>query len=329
MKVLLLGASGLLGHHVLRQLLEHGHQVNILVRPCSRVLMSQVVHLERVQLFEGSILQSGDLSAAAQGCEAIVNCAGTTDMSLLRYEEYLPVNRDLCGMIVQVMQQHGITRLVHTSTANTVGFGSPQQMADEQQPMASPFSESFYARSKAEGEHILLQAAANHPDWHVIIGCPGFMVGSYDVKPSSGALLLAAYRKRLMLSPGGGKSFVPVADVAAALANALEMGISGHRYLLTGESLTLREFYKLQASQCGYRQWLIQLPNGMLRCAGWLGDAVRALGVRTQLSSRNVRQLMVREYYTCACANAELAMPHTPVSQAIDDFFRWRSADKK
>lgn len=328
MKVLLLGASGLLGHNVLRLLLEQGHEVNILVRRGSAVQSADFPNLDRVQRFEGSLLQAADLASAAQGCEAIINCAGTTDMSLLRYEDYLPVNRDLCGLLVQVMRQEGISRLVHTSTVNTIGYGTSQQSADEQAPIASPFAESFYARSKAEGEQILLQAAADHSDWHIVIGCPGFMVGAYDVKPSSGTLLLVGYRKPLMLAPRGGKSFVSVSDVAAALVNALEMGISGCRYLLTGESLSLKEFYRLQASQCGYRQWLMQLPNGILRCAGWLGDVVRGCGVRTQLSSRNVRQLMVREYYTCACADAELAMPHTPISQAIDDFFRWRSAFK-
>lgn len=328
MKVLLLGASGLLGHNVLRRLLDQGHWVSILVRHDSPVFLSQFPHQERVRRFEGSLLQAVELSAAAQGCEAIINCAGTTDMSLLHYEDYLPVNRDLCALLVTLMQRQGISRLVHVSTANTIGYGSPMQPSDEDQPMAPPFTESFYARSKAEGEHLLVQAAAIHPDWHIVIGCPGFMVGPYDTKPSSGALLLAGYRKPLMFTPGGGKSFVPVADVATALVNALLMGCSGQRYLLTGENLSLKAFYQMQADRCGYRQRVVVLPDFLLRCAGWLGDAVRRCGVRTQLATRNVRQLMVREYYDHARADADLAMPHTPTAQAVDDFYRWRQEYK-
>lgn len=285
--------------------------------------MSQFPHTERVHLFEGSLLQSDQLSVAAQGCDAILNCAGTTDMSLLRYEDYLPVNRDLCSLIIQVMQQQGISRLVHTSTANTIGHGTLQQASDEQQPMKSPFAESYYARSKAEGEQLLLCAAAAHPEWHIVIGCPGFMVGSYDVKPSSGALLLAGYRKPVMLCPRGGKSFVPAVDVAAALVNALSGGCSGHRYLLTGESYTFAMFYRMQAAQCGYKQWIVQLPNGLLRLAGLLGDMLRSCGVRTQLSTRNVRQLMVQEYYDRSKADADLGMPRTAINQGVEDFFNW------
>lgn len=325
MKVLLLGASGLLGHNVLRQLLEQGHQVNILVRQGSHVLLSQFPHQNQVRQFEGSLLQAESLSRAAQGCEAIINCAGTTDMSLLRYEDYLPVNRDLCRLLILVMQQEHITRLVHTSTANTIGYGTQQQPANELEPMSFPFAESYYARSKAEGEHLLLQAATEHPEWHIIIGCPGFMIGSYDVKPSSGALLLAGYRKPLMVCPRGGKSFVPAVDVAAALVHALEMGQSGHRYLLTGESLSFKEFYQLQAAHCGYRQQSVQLPDSLLRLAGWIGDALRGCGVRTQLSTRNVRQLMVREYYNRSEAEADLAMPCTTTVQSVEEFFTWRT----
>ena len=140
---------------------------------------------------------------------------------------------------------------------------------------------------------------------------PGFMIGAYDTKPSSGALLFAGYRKPLMVAPRGGKSFVHVGDAATAIVNALTLGHNGGRYLLTGENLSLQQFYRLQARVCGYRQWVIPLPNVLLALAGKLGDMLRFFGVRTQLSTRNVRQLMVREYYDNSQALTDLHMPQT------------------
>ena len=163
MKVLLLGGNGLLGHNVLKQLLQQGHEVHALLRSSlDKETSTWEGMADRFTLFHGSLLDDAALQAAAEGCDAIINCAGVTDMSLLRYDDYLPVNRDLCRRLVQLMGRLHITRLVHTSTANTIGFGTPLQLADEQAQMQPPFSRSYYGLSKREGEEVLLQAVRQH-----------------------------------------------------------------------------------------------------------------------------------------------------------------------
>lgn len=330
MTILLLGGNGLLGHNVLRQLLQQGHKVHALVRnPLSLHIDDFPDYKTLLTVFKGSLLNDSDLFKAAEGCDAVVNCAGVTDMSLLRYEDYLPVNRDLCIRLLQLMNRTGISRLVHTSTANTIGYGTPDACADEQAPMQPPFSRSYYALSKRAGEEPLLQAASQHPDWHIVIVNPGFMVGAYDTKPSSGKLLLSGYRKAVMPVPKGGKSFIHVADAAVAIANALTRGTSGQRYLLTGQNLSLKQFYRVQARTCNYRQCLLLLPDWLLAAAGRCGDFLRLCGLRTQLSTRNVRQLMVCEYYDNSRAVADLAMPQTDIAQAVKDFYSWYLPCKK
>lgn len=318
MKILLLGGSGLLGHNVLRVLLQRGHDVVALVRRQGSIRLYE----GRWQEMEGSLLDYGVLRDAAEGCEAIINCAGTTDMSLLRYEDYLPVNRDLCASLVRLLHDTGIRSLVQVSTANTLGYGSRQQPADETAPMQMPFAASFYARSKRAGEQLLMEAAEGLPDRHVVIVNPGFIVGAYDFKPSSGKLLLAAYRRPLMAVPSGGKSFVCAYAAATAVVNALTLGRSGQRYLLTGDNLSLEQFYRLQAKVCGYRQRIVVLPDGLVRFAGLLGDVMRRLGIRTQLSSNNVSQLLVREYYDSSLAAKELSLPPDSIAHSIAAFFQ-------
>lgn len=330
MRVLLLGANGLLGHNVLRKLLADGHEVAALVRRKDSLHADAYAGWERqLTLMEGSLLDYGTLLTAAQGCGAIINCAGVTDMSHLNYADYLPVNRDLCGSLVRLMEQTDIHTLVHTSTANTIGFGTAACHADEHAPMAAPFTNSYYACSKREGERLLQAAAARHSGWHIVIVNPGFMIGAFDTKPSSGTLLLSGYRLPVMAAPSGGKSFVHVADAAAAIAHALLQGENGARYLLTGENLTLRQFYALQAQVCGYRQRVITLPDGLARLAGRLGDLLRCCKIRTQLSTRNVSQLLVKEYYSNLSASQCLAMPHTPIAESIKDFFAYHNRHRR
>ena len=315
--ILLLGASGLLGHNVLRLLLERRERVRVLLRPGSELL------IPASEVLRGSLLNPSALLQAATGCDAIINCAGTTDMGLRHLEDYFPVNRDLPAQLCRVMDETGIRTLVHTSTANTIAPGTLDHPTDESAPFAAPFDRSYYAISKLEGEKVLLDYAAGHPDRHIVVVNPGFMVGPYDPKPSSGKLLLAGFNKKIMAAPCGGKSFLHVQDAATAICNALKRGENG-RYLLTGESLTLKEFYALQAHVCGYRQAFLTLPKPLVRLAGRFGDLLQRLGARTVLCTRNTDQLLVEEAYDCTRAERDLGLPHTPVAVAIRDFYAWQ-----
>lgn len=336
MKVLLLGASGLLGHNVLHCLMEEKHRAVILVR------RADAMRIEGdYEVCTGSLLDYPTLLAAAESCDAIINCAGVTDMSLRRYEDYLPVNRDLCGMLTRLLDETGINILIHTSTVNTIGGlwsveGGKCKVESgqwEDVPMCAPFTESWYARSKQEGERLVLAAATNGKqntggERHIVVVNPGFMLGPWDVKPSSGRMLLAAWRRPLMATPRGGKSFVHVADVAQALVNALTMGRNGHRYIAVNNSgnMTIKELYQMQAEVMGYRQHIITMPNWPLAVTGAVGDLLRFLGIRTDVSTRNVRQLMVREHYRADNAIKELNMPQTPIEVAIRQFHEWRNS---
>ena len=125
MTILLLGATGFLGHNVARLLLEQGHVVQVLVRDCRKLHMGDCICRERlINLVEGNPFDLRELHRAAEGCDAIINCIGCTDMSLLRYEDYLPANRDICSMLTNLMRETGISCLVHVSTANTIGYGT-------------------------------------------------------------------------------------------------------------------------------------------------------------------------------------------------------------
>lgn len=323
MKVLLLGSSGLLGHNVLQRLVVDGHKVVALVRRADFIRLP----LNGFEIKTGSLSDTGTLIAAAEGCDAIVNCAGVTDMSLLHRTDYDEINCRLCERLVETATYHGIRTLVHTSTVNTIGYGSPTEPADEQAQMMSPFTESWYAASKHDGENIILNYARQHADsCHFVVINPGYMIGPMDVKPSSGRLLLAAYRRPVMLAPKGGKAVVDVRDVAGAVISALTHGQNGQRYITVNSHghLTIKELYQLQAQTMGYRQRIVELPNCLLTTAGVVGDVLRAAGARTELSTRNVRQLMVRENYSNHHAIKDLGLTETPIEEAIKDFYKWR-----
>jgi len=318
MKVLVTGANGLLGHHVVMELLNRQHTVHILVRSRKDIFFD----LCSTQVFEGNFTDYTCLYQAAKGCDAIIHIAAVTAADLLSLEDYRAVNVAGTALVIRVADELKISRIVYISSANTIGFGNEQQAGDERFSIQYPFTESFYARSKAEAEQLMTEASIK-PDKHVVIINPTFMLGSYDTKPSSGKLMIMGYRHSLMMTPKGGKNFVPVHDVATTVCNALVMGRNGERYLASGINLSFKEYYTLQKQVGNYRQHIIELPGFLLILMGIAGDVIRKAGIRTSLCTMNLRQLMIREYYSNNKAVSELNLPQGDIKTAIKEAIDW------
>ncbi|MBO4475758.1 MAG: NAD-dependent epimerase/dehydratase family protein [Bacteroidales bacterium] len=326
--ILLLGASGFLGHNLLNLLLRQGRKVRIVLRDGASIDRGvlECASAGQLNVIRGSILSDSVLEQAVSGCSSVVNCAGVTDMSLPSPEDYRPVNALLPLRLAQLLDSRSGGVLVDVSTSNTVDPGTAGNPSNEDTPFGGPFSASLYARSKLESEKLLADFASTHLRTRIVIILPGFMVGPYDRKPSSGKLLDAAYRKPLMAVPRGGKSFVDVRDVAAAIANAIDDERASGRFLATGQAYTFKDFYAIQARVCGYRQKCFTLPAGLCISVGKVFDRIERKGRRVVATSRNIRQLLVEEYYDNTRARTRLNMPRTPLEQSIKDYFDYAAS---
>ena len=318
MKILVTGANGLLGHHVVMQLLEKQHDVTIIVRSRKKIFFD----LEKVTVVEGSFTNEDILRRAAQNCEAIIHIAAVTATNLLRFSDYKRVNTDGSALIIKICNELNIKIIVFVSSANTIGYGTIRHLSAERAPIEFPFTDSFYAQSKLEAEKLFV-TAAKHIDSHVVIINPTFMIGAYDVKPSSGKLMLMGYKRKWMFVPNGGKNFVATSDVATAVCSALTEGKSGERYLASGVNLTFKEYYELQSKVGAYKQKVFLIPDLLLELSAKFGDLLRILGIRTEMCSRNINQLTICEYYGNDKVRKALRMPETPIDRAIKEALYW------
>jgi len=116
---------------------------------------------------------------------------------------------------------------------------------------------------------------------------------------------------------------VAASDVAMTTCNALTQGKNGERYLASGVNLSFKEFYTLQKEIGKYKQLLIKLPDFLLKVVGKVGDIIRRFGIKTEVCSMNIRQLLVQEYYSNSKAKSELSMPETELKTAIGEALNW------
>ena len=114
MKILLLGATGRTGRHVLSEALQNGLEVNCLVRDPKKVKSSST----RLKLFDGNPGNASDLEQAIDGCHAIINVLNISRHSdwpwskLRTPETFLS---DVTTHLIRLAERHNIKRIVSCS----------------------------------------------------------------------------------------------------------------------------------------------------------------------------------------------------------------------
>ena len=181
----------------------------------------------------------------------------------------------------------GIFMLYHSFM--TIGFGS-----DEDQPMKYPFSESFYARSKKEGEDGVLPLKDRMA---VVIVNPTFMIGKYGSEKGSNRVFSMVKKSPVLVCPSGGKNVIDVAEAARGMVMAMEGGRSGEKYLICGENYSYAELFRAIAGHYGLRRCFLRIPDFLLKAAGALGDLLARCGMKVEFTSVNMKILMIKNYY--------------------------------
>ena len=318
--VLVTGANGFLGRHLVAELRQRGHQVRALLRPGTTPPFPAEWAVEYRQ---ADLIQSATLAGAADGCTAIIHAAALAQVNPARNPAVWAVNLGGTQAVLRLAREAGVARLVYVGTANVFGFGSLARLGDETCPYAGQHYGLDYMDSKRAATDLVLRAVAQEQLPAVLVH-PTFMLGPQDAKPTSNALLLELYRGRLPGYPPGGKNYVHVRDVAVATVNALSQGRVGESYILGNENLSYQAAFQLMARvlQVPSPRW--PLPAGLALLYGEICDVkARLTGRPAQLNAAMAAVANDGHYFNPAKARAELALPQTPIEQAVAEALAW------
>jgi nucleoside-diphosphate-sugar epimerase len=256
MKVLLTGASGFVGSHILDRLLERGISTVIVLRQTSprRFIESR---LPDVEVRAASLSDPRSLEQAMRGITHVVHCAGV--VKAVRTDEFYTVNQLGTRAVVEAANQAGISRLVHVSSLAAAGPGTPEAPAREADP---PRPVSEYGKSKLAAEREVEQGC--RAEW-VIVRPPAV----YGPRDTAFFRLFTAVKSHLLPDIGGGRpalSLVFVKDLADAIVRCLEVtAAQGRTYFATGaEVVSATRFGELAARELGTWTFRLPLPAGLL-----------------------------------------------------------------
>jgi len=326
-RVLVTGANGFLGRHLVAELLRRGYPVRALVRPGGAASPAlpplQSLPIEVVEFDLAHVARRAQMVSVVTGCEAVIHAAALAQVNPARSRAVRATNLGGTEQAISLARTGGVGRFVYVGTANVFGFGTKAQPGDETQPYQGRRYSLDYMDSKRAATDRVLQAVAREQLPAVLVH-PTFMLGPGDARPTSGALLLELLAGRLPAYPPGGKNYVHVHDVAVATVNALTMGRVGESYILGNENLSYREAFGLMAEIMGIEPPRWPVPPSLATFYGAISDLkARLTGRPAQVNSAMVAVANDGHYFTAQKARTELALPQTPIHQAVADAFHW------
>ncbi|WP_449401650.1 hypothetical protein [Chryseobacterium wanjuense] len=129
--------------------------------------------------------------------------------------------------------------------------------------------------------------------------------------------------KETCFYPKGGKNFVNAEDVAEGILKAIENGKTGEKYLLANENLKYKEFFQKVNHLTDQKVILLPIPNFVLVLLGFIGDFLRALKIKTSLSSTNMKALRIENFYSNQKSVEQLGVHYQSIDKGITDAIQY------
>jgi len=265
MQIVLTGATGFLGHHVLPQLAAAGHDCLVLAR--YRPDCRELAVLPRVTVRQIKAWDTKSLTRQFSGADAVINMVGILNEKGRKGDGFRKVHVELVENIVAACREEGIRRLVQISALGA-GKGT-----------------SHYLASKGEAEAFLRAAE----DINETIIQPSVIFGSGDAFFNRFASLMKMTPVLPLACPDARMQPVWAGDVAAVVTKSLaDPSTAGQTLVTVGpHEYSLQELLEFTAGVIGKKRRVIGLPDWLSRFQGRVMDFVPG----KPFSSDNYRSL--------------------------------------
>ncbi len=317
---LITGATGCVGWHVARKLVERGHAVRALVRSPGRL---RELDVEPVG---GDLRDAQSLERAVAGCGMVFHVAADYRLWVPDSGEMYRTNVDGTRDLLSAARKAGVERFVYTSTVGCVGIPT-EGIGDETTPVSLGDMTGDYKRSKFMAEKVAMTFASE--GFPVVVVNPTAPVGDHDVKPTpTGKIVLDFLRGAMPAYVETGLNVVDVRDVAEGHLLAAERGKPGERYILGCENLTLQQILKGLAEVSGLRAPALRVPYTVAFAAGVVSTGWAAVtGKEPRAPLDAVRMARKKMWVRHEKAARELGFSPGPAAEALRRAVDWFRAN--
>ena len=238
--ILVTGGTGLVGSHLLQQLVAAGKKVRAIYRSAIPVFPGA----DGVEWVKGDILDLISIEQALQGVQQVFHCAAIVSFNPKRKDEMHLMNVQGTGYIVNACLDAGVQKLLFVSSVAALGRIRESEPINESMNWSPETSNSEYGKTKYLAEMEVWRGIAE--GLPAVIVNPVIILGAGDWNGGSSKIFQSAYNEFPWYTSGS-SGFVDVKDVARAMICLMDSDQTSKRYIVSGENRSYKEIFTLIA----------------------------------------------------------------------------------
>ncbi len=275
MRILVTGATGLIGSHIALALMNAGHDVRLLVRN-PQLATAHFLNFGELsfQLTQGDMCDKQAVEQALENCEAVVHCAAMVGLDAKNAAQMFTNNLTGIDNVIGTAVTQQLKTIIYISsasalyTANTGGINEKSALGTAQ---------TAYTRSKIESEKRVRQYQESGAP--IIILYPVGVFGPNDPKLSEGNNALIKFVSLFVPLTTSGLQCVDARDIAVITSQLIARGGAENpvddRYILGGHFITWVHFADLLEKILDRKIRKMQLHPQLLLFMGIIMDLIK------------------------------------------------------
>lgn len=279
--ILVTGATGLLGWHLLLRLLENDAPVRAMYRTEKKrdavkryfgYYHSDTDALWRkIEWVKGDVLDVPSLQEAVRGVTQVYHCAAAVTF-VPKEEPYMhKVNTEGTANVVNVCLEVPDVRLCHVSSVAAIGRDGSEEVISEANEWKDSKHNAAYAISKQNAEKEVWRGIVEGLDAFMIN--PTLIVGPGDWEQSTGVLFKNTW-KGLPFYTRGGNCFVDARDVAEVMVRMMATNVKNERFIVGAENRLHKEVFTFLAQKMNRKPPRLEAKKWMTEIV-WRVEKIR------------------------------------------------------
>ncbi len=322
--ILVTGGTGLVGSHLLHDLIKKGLRVRALRRKKSNVDEVRNIFsyysenadelFSKIEWMEGDLLDIFSLDDAMKDVTHVYHCGAIVSMNPKDGKRMLQNNVTGTANMVNIALEKKIQKFCYVSSVAALGIENGKEITEETY-WNEKTNFSAYAISKYLSENEVWRASQE--GLNVVIVNPSIIIGPGNWRRSSGMIFKAA-NKGFRWYTSGGIAYVDVRDVVKIMTMLMKSEIKNEKFIVSSENMSFRNFTELV--HASLRKLLPNKKAGKLILAiVWRIDKLRSMltGSTHILTKEIARYAAINLSYSNSKIKKELGINFIPVSQAV------------
>ncbi len=324
--ILVTGGTGLLGAHLLYDLLKTQDKVRAIKRESSSLKTITRIfsyytpnpqeYLNRIEWVNAEITDYISVEDALKGVDKVYHCAAMVSFHKKNDDFMRETNVGGTRNIVNACLHHQVDKLIHVSSIGALGRAEAHELTTEETPWKDSDEKSAYSMSKYASELEVWRGIAEGLKAAIIN--PSVILGPGDWEHGS-PQLFSLINNGLKYYTNGTNGYVYVRDVSQIMMKLMDSQIVSERFIVNAEDLTYQSLLEMMANSLKKPSPKTEAKPWMLQMA-WRASAVKSFltGTSATMTKSTARTSVQHYTYSSEKLLKTFNFSYTPIKEAIE-----------